>query len=434
VTDEREAPDLPEVRDRRSKPRGVTPKNIQTWAALGLTALMLGVFFFSNSTGQRPRPAAAQAQRAVGPLPERTLADYQRQLTAETAELAAKRARVQQAEAALNAQQAALLNAPSQSGSTVQGYSAQQPTQVEHRTPEQEQAAAEAAARRKREYDSLYASNITLSYRKQEPIAQTAAPGGADRLQQIGDQLRAYQQALNHAVTVQPAQAAPPVRVETMPAGARAEKPDNKRPIDPALQAGDGATYRLFEGTVLETVLTNRLDGAFNGPVNVMLTTNVYSHDHQNLLVPQGTRVLGEVQKVDAFGQQRLAVFFHRAIMPDGYSISFDQFHGLNQIGETGLRDKVNHHYTQIFGASLAIGAIAGAERAGTNLGYGYSGVDAYREGVSNSLAQSSMRILDKFLNILPTFTVREGHRIKVYLSDDLLLPAYDRHRLQPNL
>jgi type IV secretion system protein VirB10 len=219
-----------------------------------------------------------------------------------------------------------------------------------------------------------------------------------------------------------------------MPAGARAEKPDNKRPIDPALQAGDGATYRLFEGTVLETVLTNRLDGAFNGPVNVMLTTNVYSHDHQNLLVPQGTRVLGEVQKVDAFGQQRLAVFFHRAIMPDGYSISFDQFHGLNQIGETGLRDKVNHHYTQIFGASLAIGAIAGAERAGTNLGYGYSGVDAYREGVSNSLAQSSMRILDKFLNILPTFTVREGHRIKVYLSDDLLLPAYDRHRLQPNL
>jgi type IV secretion system protein VirB10 len=94
----------------------------------------------------------------------------------------------------------------------------------------------------------------------------------------------------------------------------------------------------------------------------------------------------------------------------------------------------VNHHYTQIFGASLAIGAIAGAERAGTNLGYGYSGLDAYREGVSNSLAQSSMRILDKFLNILPTFTVREGHRIKVYLSDDLLLPAYDRHRLPPNL
>jgi len=66
--------------------------------------------------------------------------------------------------------------------------------------------------------------------------------------------------------------------------------------------------------------------------------------------------VLGEAKKVEAFGQQRLAVFFHRLIMPDGYSVSLDQFKGLNQIGETALRDKVNNHYLQIFGASLAVG------------------------------------------------------------------------------
>ena len=48
-------------------------------------------------------------------------------------------------------------------------------------------------------------------------------------------------------------------------------------------------------------------------------------------------------------------------IMSDGYSVDLDQFHGLDQIGEEGLRDKVNNHYLQIFGTSIALGIISGA-------------------------------------------------------------------------
>ena len=103
-------------------------------------------------------------------------------------------------------------------------------------------------------------------------------------------------------------------------------------------------------------------------------------------------------------------------------------------MGETGLRDQVNHHYLQVFGISLAIGVIAGIEQAGANYGYNTTGTDQYRQGVSQSLSQSSLRILDRYLNVLPTFVIREGHRIKVYLTDDLMLPAYDRHRLPGNL
>ena len=74
--------------------------------------------------------------------------------------------------------------------------------------------------------------------------------------------------------------------------------------------------------------------------------------------------MLGEAKKIGAtgFGQQRrMAVAFHRMIMPDGYSVDLDQFHGLDQIGEEGLKDKVNNHYLQIFGTSIALGVIAGA-------------------------------------------------------------------------
>ena len=75
-------------------------------------------------------------------------------------------------------------------------------------------------------------------------------------------------------------------------------------------------------------------------------------------------RFSGKPSAWTAFGQTRLAVAFHRLIMPDGYSVSLDQFKGMNQIGDTGLRDKVNNHYFKIFGASLAVGAIGGIAEA----------------------------------------------------------------------
>jgi hypothetical protein len=114
--------------------------------------------------------------------------------------------------------------------------------------------------------------------------------------------------------------------------------------------------------------------------------------------------------------------------MPDGYSVDLDQFHGLNQIGEEGLRDKVNNHYLQIFGTSIALGVVAGAAEAtqggGTITG---SGTQVFTNGASASVSQSATTVLDRFMQIPPTITIREGHRVKLYFVQDLLLPAYER-------
>ncbi len=126
-----------------------------------------------------------------------------------------------------------------------------------------------------------------------------------------------------------------------------------------SVNSAHGQPYAVFEGTTIDTVLVNRLDGEFAGPVKVMVTNPVYSQDRQHLLIPEGTFILGDVQKVSGFGQKRLAVTFHRLLMPDGYSVDLDLFHGLDQAGATGLKDKVNNHYVEIFGASIALGIVA---------------------------------------------------------------------------
>jgi type IV secretion system protein VirB10 len=183
--------------------------------------------------------------------------------------------------------------------------------------------------------------------------------------------------------------------------------------------------YHLFEGTVIETVLTNRLDGTFAGPVNCLVTMPVYASDEQHLVIPAGARILGESKAVNTFGQSRLAVLFHRILLPNGTHIDLNGFHGLNQVGDLGLQDQVDRHYAQIFGVSLALGAIAGFAQAQSSVGLDATGLDLYRQGVAANVSQSAARILDRFLNLLPTVTIREGHRIKVYLANDLELPAY---------
>jgi type IV secretion system protein VirB10 len=198
--------------------------------------------------------------------------------------------------------------------------------------------------------------------------------------------------------------------------------------------AAAGKTYVLFEGTILETVLINRLDGGFAGPVECLLSTDVHSNDRQHLLIPAGSKLLGETKKVDTFGQTRLAVVFHRVLMPDGYSVSLDQFKGLNQIGDTGLRDQVNNHYLRIFGVSLAVGALGAVSEAGTGGALNATGGDLMRQGFAVSTAQSASQILDKFLNVMPTVTIREGHRVKVYLAGDLALPDYINHKMPSDL
>jgi type IV secretion system protein TrbI len=203
----------------------------------------------------------------------------------------------------------------------------------------------------------------------------------------------------------------------------------------PAVPASyNGKEYVLFEGTVLEALLINRLDGSFAGPINCLVSNNIYSRDRQHLLIPAGSKILGEASKVDTFGQSRLAVAFHRLLMPDGYSVNLDQFKGLDQEGATALQDKVNNHYANIFGATIAIGVLGGVAQTGTGSVLDSTAADRIREGFGSSMANAGEHILDRFLNILPTVTIREGTRIKIYLSNDLLLPDYATHTMPSNL
>ncbi len=177
---------------------------------------------------------------------------------------------------------------------------------------------------------------------------------------------------------------------------------------------------RITEGSFLEAVLVTQLSGDFPGPVLAQVSVPFYSADRQRILIPRGARVVGTASGVVDRDQSRLAVGFHRLLWPDGRSVRL-AFEGLNQSGEAALRDEVNRHYFSTFVAAGTVGILAGLTARGSDpYAGGRAGVQA---GASQGLGQSATQILDRFLNRLPTITIRAGHRLRIWFTNDVRIP-----------
>jgi type IV secretion system protein TrbI len=420
-----------EIQEKAPRPQGLLPKNVQSWLLVGLAFLMVAIMWL---TGGKKPPTPAKAASPGTPV--------QAPLEVNETKIAEMQNRIEELQRQQLVAQSALAQQTRLLGAEPQDSQPSPQQSASGNPPDQRAEDPIEAERKRRAYVSLFSSNVALTYRKTPPAAAAPEPeptSGPQSFAPVGPDSPQVAQLVKE---MQQNPAAPLASASSPPRNDSAEttherKEDTRNPA--AVSAGSanaaaGKTYLLFEGTILETVLINRLDGGSTGPLECLLSTDVYSNDRQHLLIPAGSKLLGETKKVDTFGQTRLAVVFHRVLMPDGYSVSLDQFKGLNQIGDTGLRDQVNNHYLHIFGVSLAIGALGAIGEAGTSGSLNASNADLMRQGFAQSTAQSSAQILEKFLNVMPTVTIREGHRVKVYLSGDLTLPDYNNHKMPSDL
>jgi type IV secretion system protein VirB10 len=411
--------------DGRQLPPGVVPRHIQQWILIGIALVMIGILAISGAS-VKPKPSSGERSAGAGTTDanQQRIEEYQRRIQEQAQRLAQEQAALAEAKQAV----AAPADAPASvqaSRPERRGTGSTESSVTTGRTD----SGSVRQEREQREYRSLFADSVAFTRDErhdqaspQHSPAEALLPVSAAGL---GTGSITVTPSGTEALQPTPSVTTTPPRTTVTTASALNQAVPRSGNARASLPLQSEPRYVLTEGTILETVLTNRLDGTFAGPVNCLVTTAAYASDQQHLLIPAGSRVLGEARPVTAFGQARLAVVFHRLVLPNGNRVDLHEFHALNQGGDVGLQDQVNRHYAQIFGASLAVGAIAGLAQTQTTVGLDATSLDAYRQGAGANLAQSSARILDRFLNLLPTVTIREGHRVKVYLSNDLELPAY---------
>ncbi len=183
--------------------------------------------------------------------------------------------------------------------------------------------------------------------------------------------------------------------------------------------------YILQAGAVIPAALITGLRSDLPGHATAQITENVYdSPTGTILLIPQGSRLLGEYDAQVSFGQRRALLVWNRLILPNGRSIVLERQPGTDTAGYAGLEDGVDNHWGSIFRAAalstiLSVGSEAGTSNSENNL------AQAIRQGASQSLSQAGEQVVGRALDVQPTLTIRPGFPVRVLVTRDLVLEPY---------
>lgn len=195
----------------------------------------------------------------------------------------------------------------------------------------------------------------------------------------------------------------------------------DRQPVSAERIMAPASPYLLQAGAVIPAALITGIRSDLPGQIIAQVTEPVYdSPSGRYLLIPQGTRVVGEYSDAVSFGQRRVLLVWDRLIFPDGRSLVLGRLPGADAQGFAGLEDGVDYHWGNMAKAAglstiLAIGTEIGSEDDDPL-------VRAIREGAGDTIADAGQQIVERQLQVAPTLTIRQGFPLRIVVTKDLIL------------
>lgn len=198
----------------------------------------------------------------------------------------------------------------------------------------------------------------------------------------------------------------------------------------------------IAQGKVIDAVLETAINTDLVGDIRAVISRNVYSEQGRNVLIPRGSRLIGNYFSEVARGQTRVQVSWTRIIRPDGMDFQLEGGFGVatDRLGRAGLPGKVDNRYAEIFGSALLISmittsaAIAAEQFAdsdgisttentdGSTRTSGSATNIAVTETISN-VGDVGKQLVEELIKTQPTISIDQGTRIKVFVQRDLVFP-----------
>ncbi|MGD9826549.1 TrbI/VirB10 family protein [Desulfobacter sp.] len=180
-------------------------------------------------------------------------------------------------------------------------------------------------------------------------------------------------------------------------------------------------------GAIIPVVLITGIDSTLPGYISGQVSQDVWdTATGYNLLIPQGAKVFGQYQNNIIMGQERVFVVWQRLIFPDGRTMTLKDMPGGDQLGYAGLKDKVNNHYFRIYGHALLMSLVTGGTAYAINTldSDNSDETTTLNESMGTAFAdqmgQTTMRLLEKHMNMSPTLSIRPGYRLNIIAVKDL--------------
>ncbi len=212
--------------------------------------------------------------------------------------------------------------------------------------------------------------------------------------------------------------------------------PQGYRPSKTALSRSTALGDReliIAQGKLIDAVLETAINTDQPGMLRALVSNDIYGDSGRTVLLPRGSRLVGQYNSDVARGQSRVFVIWQRVIRPDGIDVQLDSG-GTDPLGQAGAEGKVNNHFWTMFGAATLLSVIgATASTVGVQPQDNNNSISTYRSSVSQGFSDAANTVLSTFVRIKPTITIHQGMAIKVFVARDLYFdPAVlDGRRVQ---
>jgi type IV secretion system protein VirB10 len=230
-------------------------------------------------------------------------------------------------------------------------------------------------------------------------------------------------------------QAEPPSQPR-MPAESASQAVPPGEVADMRISGGSGADETVREGKFLDCVTINRVESDIaDSPVMAQVERDFVSLDGKQVLVPAGAKIYGTAGRVQSLQQARLFIRFHKIVFPrrnpeETPKVAYfpsRAFPAMDQMGSLGGRGRVNRHLTLQFGAAIALGVIDGlaARAESPDANNNPTARDMMMQRTSQNFANIANSVIQRYANVVPTVTIREGTKLKCYFTQDVLLTPF---------
>ncbi len=168
------------------------------------------------------------------------------------------------------------------------------------------------------------------------------------------------------------------------------------------------------QGVIMAGVLETAINSDLPGYVRALISRDVRGFDGSTVLVPRGSRLIGQYHSGVALGQSRAFVVWTRLMRPDGATVDLNS-PGADALGRGGLEGETDRHFFRRFGGAILLTLLSGAADAAAN-----DNDTQVIIGVARSGGDAASAALSEEINIPPTIRVAQGTPIRIFVSRDL--------------
>jgi type IV secretion system protein VirB10 len=166
----------------------------------------------------------------------------------------------------------------------------------------------------------------------------------------------------------------------------------------------------VTQGTLIPAILETAIDSDLPGYARALVSSDIRGFDGSRILIPRGSRLIGQYKSGLQSGQTRVYVLWQRLIRPDGASVMLAS-PAIEFSGRSGLSGKVNSHFFKRYSSAILLSVLSGA---GAVAGSGTSVV------ISSGSAGAASVAAQNDAKAPPTIRVPLGLPIRIFTARDL--------------